>query len=322
MAGGFALSICLLYLKLYASGCPISAGCSNVVFSRYGAFMGIPVSAFSLAFWGGIPLLGSSTVVWRQRAFIGAKWAAVAAAVGFLVIQFYVLRAFCVYCTLHSLCVFGFAILAKNPTGRLLPLGVLVGGALIMHTAAVTAKAPGATVGLNPQEILKQTWAQKTMLPWYLPVKDGEFEQQDAAELAVVSLTCSHCATYLERVHGGSEPPPFVIFYADSERAGRLTQAMLSAVWPLRDPVEKRRVFYALMERYLSDRERFMASPESWEEAVAELKPPLSVADAELKPAVADAKIILGEHLKLIKQLGVGVLPARFPVRSPDAGPK
>lgn len=311
MAGGFALSMSLLYMKLSASGCPISADCANVLESRFGTFLTIPVSAYSLGFWVLAPLLSSRTTAWRATAFALLKWAAVSIAMAFLLIQFFVLRAFCIYCTLHTLCVFGFALLTKNPSGRLLPLGFLLGGALIFHANSIKASSLPATTGLTPQELMRENWVQQAVLPWYLPLKDGDFDLNGVSELAVVSLTCPHCIVYLQKIHRGSEPPPLIAFYADSELAGRLTQATLITTLLQPNAVEKRRVFVAMMDRYLLERESFMAQPELWEQTVAALRKNPGDTAAEVK-ARHEALRLLSQQFKLIKQLGVGVLPARY----------
>jgi uncharacterized membrane protein/protein-disulfide isomerase len=110
-----ALSAYLLWGSLtqdHLPGCGFESGCDVVLHSRWASWFGLPVSGFALAIYalvlgGAWRLQTSSEPVTRHRVwcvFIAAATALAAAAVWFISLQLFVVRAICPFCMAAHAC--------------------------------------------------------------------------------------------------------------------------------------------------------------------------------------------------------------------------
>ena len=91
---GLALSLYLAALKLFALPCVGPGNCHTVIYSAYGSVAGVPVSVFGALLWVGVLTV-------REESKRGALLFLLAAgALVFMVLQFGVLRSFCLYLSL------------------------------------------------------------------------------------------------------------------------------------------------------------------------------------------------------------------------------
>ena len=94
-AVALGLALWLALLKWRSLPC-LGGGCDQVIQSRYGSVFGVPVGLFGAAFWAAL----TCPLPARWRRAVHAILAL--GAIGFMVVQFGVLRAFCPYCTAHA----------------------------------------------------------------------------------------------------------------------------------------------------------------------------------------------------------------------------
>jgi uncharacterized membrane protein len=93
---GLALASYLALLKLYALPCLGPGSCQAVLHSQFGAVFRVPVGVLGALLWLAVILV-------PDRSKRGALLLLMSAgAAMFMVIQFVVLRGFCLYCTLHA----------------------------------------------------------------------------------------------------------------------------------------------------------------------------------------------------------------------------
>jgi uncharacterized membrane protein len=86
--------------------CTILDGCEQVLTSQYASIFGIPVALFGAAYYLAVFLFVVAYVDRKQRIFLqGAVLLPIAgflASAGFMVIQVFILNAFCFYCVLSA----------------------------------------------------------------------------------------------------------------------------------------------------------------------------------------------------------------------------
>jgi uncharacterized membrane protein len=94
---GLGLSLYLSLLKFYSLPCAGPGNCHAVIHSAYGSVYRIPAGAFGALLWAAAILVPDRT----KRGVLLLLLSAGAAI--FMGIQFFVLKTFCLYCTLHAL---------------------------------------------------------------------------------------------------------------------------------------------------------------------------------------------------------------------------
>lgn len=182
LALGLALGLALL--KWRSLPC-LGGGCDQVIQSRYGSLFGVPVGAYGAALWTALffPLPSRWRYVIHATLALGA--------LGFMVVQFGVLQAFCPYCTVHAIV----ALLAwrgrgVRPAWWALVAGTILaaGGYLLTQRAA---EQHAATVA-RPVALVAGVDA---LFP-LADVKPGS----GAHPVLVLSVTCAACLDLLHDV--------------------------------------------------------------------------------------------------------------------------
>lgn len=203
---GIALSTYLLLLKLFPQPCFGAYSCEKVLFSPYGSILSIPVSVFALLFWG-LYLLRDT---WQFPLRILATLATVM----FMWIQFSVLRSFCLYCTLHALCVA--ALWVQPSTTKLLvyPVGLLSGILFFFVTniGAHTGKIPHIAPQIFPM-------AEKVGLNWLSP---------QPKETLIISIDCPKCQDDIAKLWANPAGPSLVFRTTAENQAA--TEIFIAAI--------------------------------------------------------------------------------------------
>lgn len=99
-----------LYLAITTSAglsvpCSVTGGCQEVLYSKYSHLAGIPLPYLGVAYFGGAVVLGLLSNHYKKvrRWFSFFLGAGMLAALGFLSLQFLVLKKICQYCLVTDL---------------------------------------------------------------------------------------------------------------------------------------------------------------------------------------------------------------------------
>jgi uncharacterized membrane protein len=242
VAIGMLCCIYLAALKLINLPCPLT-GCSEIINSRYGALLGIPLPIFALPLW--IVLALPAAPDWQRRVQLGCVLLLALGGLVLMGIQFFVLRGFCPFCTLHALAALVAAIVLpfRGRAHSWLPAVML---ALTLPLFLVVKKV--AEAQLQPSEAQVEVSpgpaaaGGATHTPFSLPASIdqaafrwlGEIDAKQSPVL-VVSFQCSHCLSLLEQTLSnprfGALKGPKVFVYAqphESDDSVAVIAAILS----------------------------------------------------------------------------------------------
>lgn len=214
-ACGLALALYLAALKLLLLPCATGLGdCGAVIHSRYGALLGVPVSFPAIVLWLGWIFLPS------LRAQSACAYALALGAAVFLALQFFVVRAFCLYCTLHALASFAAVALPPPTLRRALPLFAALALAAIPVALGLRAPPAAALSSLAP--------LRAAALPWLGPATPG-------SPVLVLSFTCPACwerilAPLSEQSPPVARPAPALVLIKATPEDRDVTIALIAAV--------------------------------------------------------------------------------------------
>ncbi len=218
---GLALSAYLAALKYLSLPCLGAAGCQAVLHSRFGEIFQIPVGVYSTLLWLAVIYLRDHTKRGLLLLFLSGACAV------FMLIQFVILRGFCLYCTLHALTAWAALVLHRETPRRwTAPLGLALafGAAWLTRQQAETAVA-SATSHLTAAAT-GALHRQAAGLYWLGPYSDR-------SPALVLSLDCPACLDLLDALtrhpHEDTAPGPALYFKTtDANRA--LTETFVTAV--------------------------------------------------------------------------------------------
>jgi uncharacterized membrane protein len=243
---GLLCCIYLAALKLINAPCPLE-GCGEIINSRYGTIHGIPLPLFAIPLW--VVLALPAARPWQGLLQLGS---ALSLALGGLVlmgIQFFVLKGFCPFCTLHAAAALAaaFAFPIKGRAHSWLPALMLALALPVILAVKESAearfqslgspassspavpKAPGSAAEPAPPPLSLPANIDQAAFRWL-----GEIDAK-RSPLLVVSFQCSHCLDLLEqtlrRPQFGSLKGPKIFVYAqphDSADSIAVLAAMLS----------------------------------------------------------------------------------------------
>jgi uncharacterized membrane protein len=205
---GLLCCIYLAALKLINLPCPLT-GCGEIINSRYGSVLGVPLPLLAMPLW--IVLALPAALAWQRRVQLASVFSLALGGLVLMGIQFFVLRGFCPFCTLHALAALMAAIvlpLRGRAHAWLSPLVLALTLPLILVVKEVAesqlqpSEAPAralAPVAADPR-------ATPAHPPFSLPANIdlaafrwlGEIDPKESPIL-VVSFQCSHCLALLEQ---------------------------------------------------------------------------------------------------------------------------
>ena len=242
---GLLCCVYLAALKLINLPCPL-AGCGVIINSRYGSLFGMPLPLYAMPLW--IVLALPSTRAWQR----GVQLLSVLLlAVGGLVlmgIQFFVLRGFCPFCTLHAVAALAaaFALPLRGRAHAWLPALVLALTLPLVQVVKLTGEAElrnpqapgystqaapdaGGADAAAPAKAVYPTNIDQAAFHWF-----GEVDAKQSPIL-VVSFQCAHCLSLLENTlknpKFGTSKGPKIFVYAqpqESQDSVDVLAAMLS----------------------------------------------------------------------------------------------
>ncbi len=257
---GLALALYLTLLKLFALPCHAPGDCQKIIFSSYGTIFRLPVGLYSAALW--------IAALLQRDAFKRAIFLSLLAlgSLGFMVIQFAVLRGFCLYCTLHALCTFAaFALHRTAPRPSLIiPLAALLaaGGFALSYQGAHSVSATPTSVSSAPR------LSFVSGLPWLAPV--GE-----KSPALILSLDCPSCLDLLEQLTSHdftSVKQGPTLFFKTTPANRALTQEFISGILAQKDlPI--RDAFLASTLLLLTQKDLVLTRPDAATQALAALLP-------------------------------------------------
>ena len=224
---GLLTCIYLAALKLLDLPCPLS-GCAGIINTHYGALFHVPLPLFAIPLW--LTLTVPAPRTWQVYVQLGALMALALGALALMVIQFFILKGFCPFCTLHAAAALVAAfVVPKRGRAHAWLSPVMLGLTLpLLFTVKVVEKAqvqswetpaqasvaaptagPGtdaaAPVAIPPS-------VDKAALSWL-----GDFDPKQSPIL-IVSFQCSHCLDLLEETlthpHVGTLKGPKIFVYA------------------------------------------------------------------------------------------------------------
>ncbi len=280
---GLALSLFLAFLKLSTLPCLGPGGCQAVLYSKYGSVFHIPVGVFGAALWIGCIFVRDK----NKRDLLLIMLAAGTAF--FMVIQFGVLRGFCLYCTLHAVAAWGALFLHhERPRYWMALLACLLagGGFLYARQQAVVQAREGAG---NPSRLIALA-DHNSALPWLGTI-------HPRSPVLILSLDCPACLDLLEQIQTtnlkAKEYGP-ALYLKVSDRNRALTLGFVAAVLSQGD-LPRRDAFLATAAVLLMEKENTLSSPDSAAARLAAFFP------AALEKA-SDAGVILDAQSRILTQ--------------------
>ncbi|MBK9990110.1 MAG: hypothetical protein IPP19_05060 [Verrucomicrobia bacterium] len=246
---GLALAVYLSLLKIYALPCIGPGNCQAILYSIYGSVLRIPVGVFGSLLWFGVIFIPDQ----NKRVVLLTLLALSTAA--FMAIQFFVLRGFCLYCTLHAVAAWGALMLHRERPRfwvALLAL-TLAGGSFYFsrqyvatHAQADAARAPQLSMlANNPAALsfLGPIWPRNPTL--------------------ILSLDCAACLDQLDELTRQSyadRPSGPAVYLKTNDTNRALTLGFIAAVLAQRDMI-RRDAFLATATVLLSEKETALGNP-------------------------------------------------------------
>jgi len=265
---GLLTCVYLAALKLLNIPCPLT-GCWSIINSRYGAIYGIPLPLMAIPLW--VALAFPVTRAWQNYLQLGCALLLALGGLALMGIQFFVLKGFCPYCTLHAAAALlaAFALPMRGRAHAWLPSLVLVLAlplflavkataearvqswdapdyttTPIIPKASKTAKAARPVFASAASMISLQANVDGVAFSWL-----GAFDAEQSPIL-VISFQCPHCLDLLgqalKQPHFGSFKGPKVLLFASPENAAG-SSALLAAI--LSEPGTPREQFTAVFSQ-------------------------------------------------------------------------
>jgi len=284
---GLALAVYLSLLKIFALPCIGPGNCQAILYSIYGSVFRVPVGVFGTLLWLGVIFLPN-----QDRRDVLLLILALGTTI-FMAIQFFVLRGFCLYCTLHAVAAWGALILHRERPRfwmALLALA-LAGGSFYFsrqhattHAQTDAARAPRLSMLAN----------DPAALPFLGPIWPRN-------PTLVLSLDCAACLDQLDELTrqsytGRSSGPAVYLKTNDTNRA--LTVGFIAAVLAQRD-LTRRDAFLATAAVLLSEKETAFSNPTA---ATARLAAIFPAAAGEMQIA----EKIVAAQAKALASAGLG----------------
>lgn len=284
---GLALAVYLSLLKIFALPCMGPGNCQAILYSIYSSVFRIPVGVFGALLWLGVIFIPDQ----NKRAML-LTLLALSTAV-FMAIQFFVLRGFCLYCTLHAVAAWGALILHRERPRfwmALLALTLASGSFFFSrqyvanHAQADAARAPRLSMLANnpaAMPFLGPIWPRNPTL--------------------ILSLDCAACLDQLDELTRQSytdRPSGPAVYLKTNDTNRALTVGFIAAVLAQRD-LTRRDAFLATVTVLLSEKETALNNPSA---AAARLAAIFPSAAGELQIA---EKIVLAQS-KTLANAGLG----------------
>ena len=275
ITAGLAISAYLAALKFLALPCVGASGCHAMLHSRYGEIFRLPVGLYSALLWLAVILVPDRT----KRGVLLLLMSG--GSVVFMLIQFAVLRGFCLYCTLHALITWAALYLhAEKPARWTAPLALALATAALLltrHQIATRASAPSsASLHLSstlyplPSSDFASSTAPSPVHSSPLTLHSspsglywlGPFTEKSPA--LVLSLDCPACLDLLDSLaqrpaSPGAAAPALFFKTTDTNRA--LTETFLAAV--LAQDTPPRDAFLATTALLLTQKDAALSSPDT-----------------------------------------------------------
>lgn len=301
-AVGLGLAVWLALLKWRSLPC-LGGGCDAVIQSRYGSLFGVPVGVFGAALW--LALVAPLPAAARR-----AVHAALAlGALGFMVVQFGILRAFCPYCTAHAAAaISAWRWRRVRPAWWAVALGVaLAGGGYLLAQRAADRAAATATPAATGLAAGADAWWPLAETPIAGPPSGGAVRP-----VLVVSLTCPACLDLLRELTDAPAPagrPGPAVYVKAEPRERALAVAWIAACRDLAGNTPRDR-FLAVTALLVAQRELVTADPDA---AAAWLAGMFHTSPA----ARAEAEALLARHAARLADSGVATTPWFLPPGGP-----
>ena len=247
---GLALAVYLALLKFFALPCIGPGNCQTILYSKFGSIFHVPVGVYGALLWFGIIFMPN-----KDKRDLLLLMLALGTAI-FMVIQFLVLRGFCLYCTLHAAAAWG-ALLLHHERPRVwmavLAMALAGGGFQLARTHANLQAQTGAA---QPGQLASLA-DKASALPWL-----GKIHPRSPA--LVLSFDCPSCLDLLEKItqenfKGRDLGPALYLKVNDRNRA--LTVAFVAAVLSQRE-LTRRDAFLATASILLMEKENTLSSPD------------------------------------------------------------
>jgi uncharacterized membrane protein len=248
---GMLACVYLAALKLLNLPCPLS-GCWSIINSRYGAVYGVPLPLLALPLW--VALAFPATRSWERHVQLGSAVLLALGGLVLMVIQFFVLKGFCPYCTVHAVAavLVAFVLPMRGRAHAWLPSLMLVlalpvffaakviaearlqswdtpayASSLIVPAASKTVRTAKAVTARASSMMALRANIDGVAFSWLGAIDDEE------SPILVVSFQCPHCLDLIAQVirspHFGSFKGPKVLLFSSPENSAD-TSAVLAAI--------------------------------------------------------------------------------------------
>jgi uncharacterized membrane protein len=243
---GLLTCVYLAALKLLNLPCPFS-GCASIINTRYGALFGVPLPIYAVPLW--VALCGRPKSRGLELVQSACAWALALGAVVLMAIQFFVLKGFCPFCTLHAAAAIAaaFVIPMRGPAAGWVPSAALAAALPIFMWVQVYTRAhltswqdQGAPAAVQAPAGHAPGSRGMFGLPELPPGFDkaafswlGDFDPK-ASPILIISFQCPHCLDLIQEAlthpHNGALKGPRIFVYAPSASATSDTLNLMAAM--------------------------------------------------------------------------------------------
>jgi uncharacterized membrane protein len=245
---GMLTCVYLAALKLLNIPCPLT-GCWDIINSRYGAIYGIPLPLLAIPFW--VVLAFTATRAWQNYMQLGSVLLLALGGLMLMGVQFFVLKGFCPFCTLHAAAALlaAFVLPMRGRAHPWLPSLILALALPVFFAVKVLAEArvqSWDTPGYTTSPIVPK--ASKAARPIFAPASSMISLQANVDKVAfswlgvidaeqspilVISFQCPHCLDLLGQAlkhpQFGSLKGPKVLLFASPDNTAD-SMALLAAI--------------------------------------------------------------------------------------------
>jgi uncharacterized membrane protein len=246
---GLALAVYLALLKLFALPCIGPGSCHAILYSIYGSVFRVPVGVYGTLLWLAVILVPNQD---KRDVFL---FMLAGGAVLFMAIQFFVLRGFCLYCTLHAVAAWGaLALHREKPRYWMAVAGLALAGGAFYYSREQVALHAKNEASLAPR--LSMLANDPAALPFLGPV-------WPRCPTLVLSLDCAACLDLLDELTRQSyagRPSGPAVYLKTNDTNHALTVGFIAAVLAQRD-LTRRDAFLATVTVLLSEKETALSNP-------------------------------------------------------------
>ncbi len=193
--------------------------------------------------------------------------------IAFLLLQSFFINGFCPFCAAHTVVLLLFALAGAQSKGIwqsvFITIATIVTVLSFGNTETEIESLPPQTTSLPtpPKDNRDLTpgsfeWALEVTYDWKIP------ENEEATEIAIVSLSCHHCWDYLESLPKKPEIRPHLIIDPGTGSKEQVTLTFMESVFSQENSPNRRIAFERTLADFLKNRDDYLKDAHAYRKAL------------------------------------------------------